>query len=78
MTKDYIDFPCSDDWLEYYYERGLTPRKPQKNEHPLIRRIEKLEEENSRLLTLLLKHLEQEDKEYRERADGKIRVLNRF
>ncbi len=23
-NDDLIDFPCSDDWLDYYYERGLT------------------------------------------------------
>ncbi len=25
--RDLIDFPCSDTWLDYYYERGLTPRR---------------------------------------------------
>lgn len=26
MMEDMIDFPCSDDWLDYYHRRGLTPR----------------------------------------------------
>ena len=26
MMEDLIDFPCSADWLDYYHERGLTPR----------------------------------------------------
>jgi hypothetical protein len=25
--RDLIDFPCSDTWLDYYHERGLTPRR---------------------------------------------------
>ena len=25
---DRIDFPCSDDWLRYYHNRGLTYRCP--------------------------------------------------
>ena len=24
--EDLIDFPCSADWLDYYHQRGLTPR----------------------------------------------------
>ncbi len=54
MTKDYIDFPCSDDWYRYYYERGLTYRNPKIHEdtsdemrkeiEELKRKIKRLEE----------------------------------
>ena len=26
--QDLIDFPVSDDWLEWYHKKGLTPRRP--------------------------------------------------
>jgi hypothetical protein len=42
--QDLIDFPCSDDWLDFYHERGLTPRssgrpsarppEPDDDDHP--------------------------------------------
>lgn len=31
MFEDYIDFPCSADWLEHYNNMGLTPRKPNRD-----------------------------------------------
>ena len=52
--EDYIDFPCSDDWYRYYYERGLTYRNPKIHEdtsdemrkeiEELKRKIKRLEE----------------------------------
>jgi len=39
MHEDYIDFPCSDTWLDFYHERGLTPRSSGKNRE--IARIER-------------------------------------
>lgn len=26
--RELIDFPCADNWLRYYYLRGMTPRRP--------------------------------------------------
>ena len=44
--KDLIDFPCSADWLDYYHERGLTPRssgRPSKFESIILKKIEEIE-----------------------------------
>jgi len=76
--EDNIDYLCSDLWLGFYHDQGLTPRRPLNDENKLLKRIEKLEEENSRLLALLLKHLEQENKELKEKAKEKKRVLDKF
>jgi len=46
--KDLIDFPCSADWLDYYHERGLTPRssgRPSRYESIILKKIEQLEKE---------------------------------
>lgn len=75
MPKDYIDFPCSPSWLGFYYEQGLTPRKPQEDNEILLKRIEKLEEENSRLLALLLK---QKNKEFKEINIQNTKLFSRF
>ena len=53
MHEDYIDFPCSDTWLDFYHERGLTPRSSGKN-----REIAKLE----RKLDNLTNAIEQQNK----------------
>jgi hypothetical protein len=53
--EDYIDFPCSDNWLGYYYERGLTPRNPKPFDKKLKMKIKELEEENNRLRQMLSK-----------------------
>lgn len=29
-NPDYIDFPCSDAWLDHYHARGLTPRSSER------------------------------------------------
>ncbi len=51
--EDMIDFECSPDWLDYYHERGLTPRSSGRNYEveklaevvaELLRRQERLEE----------------------------------
>lgn len=39
FEDDLIDFPCSDTWLDFYHERGLTPRSSGKNRN--IQRLEK-------------------------------------
>lgn len=47
-TEDFIDFPVSSDWLDFYHERGLTPRSSgrlSRVEKMLLERIEKLEEQ---------------------------------
>jgi len=54
---DLIDFPVSSDWLDFYHERGLTPRssgKLSRTERMLLERIEKLEEQMARQLEILL------------------------
>lgn len=43
--EDFIDFPCSPDWLDYYHERGLTPRhsgRPDPTVEALLREIAEL------------------------------------
>ena len=50
---DLIDFPCSDTWLDFYHERGLTPRSSGKN-----REIARLE----RKLDNLTNAIEQQNK----------------
>jgi len=42
--QDMIDFPCSETWLGYYHERGLTPRKPASEEKQLLNELTKLRE----------------------------------
>ena len=51
--RDLIDFPCSDTWLDFYHERGLTPRSSGKN-----REIARLE----RKLDNLTNAIEQQNK----------------
>ena len=54
---DLIDFPVSSDWLDFYHERGLTPRssgKLSRTERMFLERIEKLEEQMARQLEILL------------------------
>lgn len=44
--KDYIDFPCSSDWLDYYHSRGLTPRSSGRADpeiKAILERIERFE-----------------------------------
>ena len=41
---DLIDFKVSDDWLDYYHDRGLTPRESGKRMNELIRVVETLAE----------------------------------
>ena len=46
--KDLIDFPCSADWLDYYHERGLTPRssgRPSRYESIILKKIEQIEKQ---------------------------------
>lgn len=54
-NEDYIDFPCSDLWLGYYHDRGLTPRNPKPFDKKLKMKIKELEEENNRLRQMLSK-----------------------
>jgi len=54
---DLIDFACSSDWLDFYHERGLTPRSSgrfSKTERMLLERIEKLEEQIAKQQEILL------------------------
>jgi len=64
MNEDYIDFPVSSDWLDFYHERGLTPRSSgrlSRAERMFLERIEKLEEQMAKqqeILLVLLKELQ--------------------
>lgn len=42
--EDYIDFPCSPTWLDWYHEIGLTPRRSGRNafNEKLVEHLEKL------------------------------------
>lgn len=45
--EDYIDFPCSPTWLNWYHEIGLTPRRTPQRDRELVelyRRVAHLEE----------------------------------
>ena len=44
FMDDLIDFKVSDDWLDYYHDRGMTPRESGKRTNELIRAIETLAE----------------------------------
>ena len=51
--EDYIDFPCSSDWLDYYHSRGLTPRSSGRADpeiKAILERVEKLEKVMVQLL----------------------------
>lgn len=60
MREDYIDFPCSADWLDHYHRIGLTPRGSGRAD-PELRRvwdhIQKIEERQLRIEELLLETL---------------------
>lgn len=75
-NEDYIDFPCSDLWLGYYHDRGLTPRNPQ--EDHLLKKIERLERQNKQLFYLVAERLQKESKEIKQITDKKIKALERF
>lgn len=54
--EDYIDFACSGDWLDFYHERGLTPRssgRPNQHIEILVDEIKRLREENREILEAL-------------------------
>ena len=66
-NEDYIDFPCSDLWLGYYHDKGLTPRNPQ--EDYLMKKIERLERQNKQLFYLVAERLQKESKEIKRRRE---------
>lgn len=57
--EDLIDFKCSNTWLDFYHEQGLTPRKSGENRdlQMLNKKIdvllELLQKQNESLLQLL-------------------------
>lgn len=53
FMDDLIDFKVSDDWLDYYHDRGLTPRESGKRMNELIRAVETLAEESKKTNKLL-------------------------
>jgi len=66
FEDDLIDFPCSDDWRDYYYERGFT-------KFPSPRYSKGNNSENSRNLTekleSLIKAIEEQNKILRDLLD---------
>ncbi len=58
-NDDLIDFPCSDDWLDYYHERGLTPRRSNRpsREAELLEAIKRQNEKILELLTILANNM---------------------
>lgn len=41
MIEDLIDFPVSDDWLNHYHRKGLTPHYSTRMEQQEIERLRK-------------------------------------
>lgn len=81
--EDYIDFPCSDTWLDWYNEQGLTPRRsgrPRGYEREFLRALESLNrrlEMQEKLIQRALKKLYPEEfPEDLEEAYGELE--NRF
>jgi len=65
FMDDLIDFKVSDDWLDYYHDRGLTPRESGKRMNELIRAVETLAEESkktNKLLAELIRRLDDANK----------------
>ena len=59
--RDLIDFPCSADWLDYYHERGLTPRssgRPSRYESIILKKIEQLEREIAEQQAIIIELLQ--------------------
>ncbi len=75
-NEDYIDFPCSDLWLGYYHDRGLTPRNPQ--EDHLLKKIERLERQNKQLFYLVAERLQKESAETKQITSKKQKIRERF
>lgn len=75
-NEDYIDFPCSDLWLGYYHDKGLTPRNPQ--EDYLMKKIERLERQNKQLFYLVAERLQKESKEIKQITSKKQKIRERF
>ena len=48
-NEDMIDFPVSDTWRDYYYERGLTPRPSSKYYNQENRELKNIRQEVERL-----------------------------
>ncbi|MEM2120609.1 MAG: hypothetical protein QXR93_05975 [Archaeoglobaceae archaeon] len=68
---DMIDFACSSDWLDFYHERGLTPRSSGRKSREyveLLKRIEVLERQNAELLRLLRREMSFKGSNKSERA----------
>ena len=61
--EDLIDFPVSDDWLDYYHRKGLTPRSSGRSDPEIklmMKHIGKLYERLERqeaVIQTLLEHL---------------------
>lgn len=63
--KDLIDFPCSDTWLGYYHERGLTPRKPAREDKQVLSELRKLRESielNNKIMKALWREIHSQNK----------------
>lgn len=55
MQEDYIDFPCSADWLDFYHKQGLTPRSSGRPDsiQQLYHKVSDLERKFSDLVELV-------------------------
>lgn len=81
--EDYIDFPCSPTWLDWYHEQGLTPRhsgrrhfeeKLVKHLDALNRRLEAQEELIRELLRERRRRHKKRKKYYREKKSLEVKA----
>ena len=66
QDEDYIDFPCSADWLDHYHSRGLTPRSSGRSSpefHALVKILEQQEKRFAELENVIKDVLFRSDKE---------------
>ena len=52
-NNDLIDFPCSDDWQDYYHRKGMTPYNSGRQHDKTQRILEQLLEQNKRIIKIL-------------------------
>ncbi len=84
--QDLIDFPVSDDWLEYYHRQGLTPRRPSERSfdeyayrlEKLLKhyenRIEMLEQNQKTLIKLVSKLLGEKNTKKGEKVKSERKI----
>lgn len=78
MDNNYIDFPCSQDWLDYYAERGLTPYRSSRGSHEITqvwKEIQKITKKQEELQESLIQMIERITKT-EESIALMLRILN--